>query len=405
MKIKHHKLIFVATDNEFKQALEELRKHTPYISDTLEQATAFILDTEYVVVRTGIGKVAAAVTATRILAQNDAWDEIINVGLAGGKGFKKGTIVQIGEVHNEDYSEAPFSYVKYYLTVDEQWEDNKLYTQDHIETGATSEHIEEGIFDMEGYAIAAAYQDHYFPHMETEAPPLTILKVISDEVNTDTQADDYNAEENDELLQKAFKQIITNGGIRDMRFTPHMFNTERVQEFHINKEDTIQLPIKDGFYLFDSQHFAAQLPELVDLWIKEHGDWARQFVAIFVPEAKGVVLAAYVGARLGIPVYPINKERKSYHTYDTVKFESITGGAKELYIRWDAIYDIPIREKVLVFDDVISTGGTVNAIIAKLAESHIEAEAAAIFREGHEKANGIWAHTLMNIPLIAKGGK
>ncbi len=100
---------------------------------------------------------------------------------------------------------------------------------------------------------------------------------------------------------------------------------------------------------------------------------------ILAPEAMGVPLAAAVTERTGIPYTVIRK--RSYGLPGEIGLDQRTGYSKSpMYIN-----DVSAGEKVAVIDDVISTGGTLRAVIGALSGAGAAVtEATAVFSKNKD---------------------
>lgn len=84
---------------------------------------------------------------------------------------------------------------------------------------------------------------------------------------------------------------------------------------------------------------------------------------ILAPEARGFLFGTCVAYELGIPFVPVRKPGKLPREIISEKYD-LEYGTNEISIHKDAINP---GEKILVVDDLLATGGTVNAV-TKLVE-------------------------------------
>jgi adenine phosphoribosyltransferase len=118
-------------------------------------------------------------------------------------------------------------------------------------------------------------------------------------------------------------------------------------------------PITDGIPQTDPM----VLVEVLDA-LKEVGDFHCDL--IIAPEAMGMTLAVPLSLELGIPYSVVRKRR--YGLPGEVAVSQVTGYSKgEMYIN-----GVRRGERVVVVDDVISTGGTLRAVLGAL--KHIGAD-------------------------------
>lgn len=120
---------------------------------------------------------------------------------------------------------------------------------------------------------------------------------------------------------------------------------------------------------------------------------------ILAPEAMGIPLAVPISLRVGIP-YAVVRKRK-YCLPGEVSVRQVTGySEKEMYIN-----DIQPGDRVVIIDDVISTGGTLRAIVMALRGLGAEVVDVVIVVEkvGHreqlEEELGLTIKTLVKVEV------
>ena len=99
---------------------------------------------------------------------------------------------------------------------------------------------------------------------------------------------------------------------------------------------------------------------------------------IVAPEAMGIHIATALSLRTDIPLVVIRK--RSYGLEDEVALHQETGYAEsEMFIN-----DVDPGDRVLLVDDLLSTGGTLAAITQALAEIGTDiADIVVVFRKGN----------------------
>ena len=115
-------------------------------------------------------------------------------------------------------------------------------------------------------------------------------------------------------------------------------------------------PISDGIPRMEAEVLRATRDLIVDMV-----DWSEVDIVVSV-EAMGLPLLAAVGEATGKPTVVIRK--RSYGMEGEVRVDISTGySSSTAYIN-----DINPGERILVVDDVISTGGTIEPLLEALEE-------------------------------------
>ena len=115
-------------------------------------------------------------------------------------------------------------------------------------------------------------------------------------------------------------------------------------------------PISDGIPRMDADVLRATRDLIIEMV-----DWAKIDLIVSV-EAMGLPLLAAVGEATGKPTVVIRK--REYGMEGEVRVDVSTGYSQSTTF----INDISAGERILIVDDVISTGGTLEPILATLEE-------------------------------------
>ena len=115
-------------------------------------------------------------------------------------------------------------------------------------------------------------------------------------------------------------------------------------------------PISDGIPRMDADVLRATRDLIVEMV-----DWSKVDLVVSV-EAMGLPLLAAVGDATGKPTVVIRK--RQYGMEGEIRVDVATGYSKSATY----INDINPGERILIVDDVISTGGTLEPILATLEE-------------------------------------
>lgn len=81
-------------------------------------------------------------------------------------------------------------------------------------------------------------------------------------------------------------------------------------------------------------------------------------------ESRGFIFGAALAYKLGVGFIPVRKKGKLPHKTKSVTYE-LEYGTDTLEIHED---DVPAKSRVLIVDDLLATGGTVNAVIRLLKD-------------------------------------
>ncbi len=153
-------------------------------------------------------------------------------------------------------------------------------------------------------------------------------------------------------------------------------------------------PLTDGVPAMDPR----VLREIID-WMESVGDFRCDM--ILAPESMGIPLAVPLSLDLGIPYSIVRKKR--YDLPGEVQFRQKTGySGGTMYVN-----GIGKGDKVVIVDDVLSTGGTMTALVRRLRDD-IGAEIIDILvpvnknRGGEvvEEETGIAVKTLVNVAIV-----
>ena len=112
-------------------------------------------------------------------------------------------------------------------------------------------------------------------------------------------------------------------------------------------------PVTDGIPFMECE----VMKEIIDR-MQNMGDFDCDYIV--APEAMGIPLAVPLSLRTGIPYNVVRKRR--YQLPGEVSVHQVTGySEKEMYIN-----GIKSGDRVVIVDDVISTGGTMRALVTGL---------------------------------------
>lgn len=147
-------------------------------------------------------------------------------------------------------------------------------------------------------------------------------------------------------------------------------------------------------------------PALLQAWV----DWAvaqkalwGKATLILAPEAMGLPLAAPLSLAAGIP-YIVVRKRK-YDLPGETRAQGKTGYGESGFF----VNDVRPDDKVLIVDDVLSTGGTLDALLAALTTIGANVVGALVFidkgtaRADLERKHGVPVRAMRTISV--EGGK
>lgn len=127
-------------------------------------------------------------------------------------------------------------------------------------------------------------------------------------------------------------------------------------------------------------------------------DYAKKVGAdvIVGPESRGFIFGCPVAINLGIGFVPVRKPGKLPRETVSYKYD-LEYGSNELHIHKDAIKP---NQKVLIIDDLLATGGTVEATVRLVREMGAEVVGCAFLIElmdlkGRDKLDNIDVYTIL----------
>ena len=114
------------------------------------------------------------------------------------------------------------------------------------------------------------------------------------------------------------------------------------------------------------------------------------------PESRGFIVGCPVATNLEVGFVPVRKPGKLPRETISFKYD-LEYGSNELHIHRDAIKP---GQKVLIIDDLLATGGTIDATVKLVEESGAEVVGCAFLIElmdlkGRDKLNGIDIYTIL----------
>ena len=152
-------------------------------------------------------------------------------------------------------------------------------------------------------------------------------------------------------------------------------------------------PISDGVPTMDPEI----LNELTEVVMKHSDLNVDKIVGV---EAMGIHLATALSLKTNIPFVIIRKRQYNLEGEHEI-FQKTGYGSSNLYIN-----DLKANEKIILIDDVVSTGGTLISTIIALKELNIDIKTviAAIGKDKGkelvEKETGIPIHTIVNLNVV-----
>jgi len=114
------------------------------------------------------------------------------------------------------------------------------------------------------------------------------------------------------------------------------------------------------------------------------------------PESRGFIVGCPVATNLEVGFVPVRKPGKLPRETISFKYD-LEYGSNELHIHRDAIKP---GQKVLIIDDLLATGGTIDATVKLVEESGAEVVGCAFLIElmdlkGRDKLDGIDIYTIL----------
>lgn len=127
--------------------------------------------------------------------------------------------------------------------------------------------------------------------------------------------------------------------------------------------------------LRDAEAFSSMVDLLADTGRNDAGESAVDVVVGI--EARGFILAAPVADRLGAGFVPVRKSGKLPHATESATFE-LEYAEATIEVHKDAFQP---GDRVLVVDDVLATGGTVNATVELIKRAGADVASVSVLME------------------------
>ncbi len=165
------------------------------------------------------------------------------------------------------------------------------------------------------------------------------------------------------------------------------------------EESLKQAPIvKKGDYPYVIHPITDGIPEIKPDLLREITDKMKLILDRYKPfdrivtmEAMGIPLATALSLKMDIPFTIIRK--RSYSLPDEVEVTQVTGYSKsKMYIN-----GLKRGDRIVIVDDVLSTGGTLKAVLKSLEDMKIDVKTVVIALDKGKTAEEISKE--MNIPI------
>jgi adenine phosphoribosyltransferase len=148
-------------------------------------------------------------------------------------------------------------------------------------------------------------------------------------------------------------------------------------------------PVTDGIPFMEP----TVMKEIIDR-MQNVGDFNCDYIV--APEAMGIPLAVPISLRTGIPYNIVRKRR--YNLPGEVSVHQVTGySEKEMYIN-----GLKPGDRIVIVDDVISTGGTMRALIQAFQKMGVRIVDIIVVIEKGEKKQKIESELNVNIKTLVK---
>lgn len=159
--------------------------------------------------------------------------------------------------------------------------------------------------------------------------------------------------------------------------------------------------VKRGDYNYFVNPLTSGVPEVDPLIIREICESIISYVEIknidiiLTIESMGIHITSVLSQMTGIPFNIVRK--KSQHTPDEIILKQVTGyGTSNLYM------SLPKNKKVLIVDSVISTGGTLIAVIMGLNKLNTDIRDIVCVIERGEGVKKVKKETGYNVKTLQK---
>lgn len=165
--------------------------------------------------------------------------------------------------------------------------------------------------------------------------------------------------------------------------------------------------IKKGNYSYVIHPLTDGIPEISPNLLKEVIQQMKERIQPFLPldkivtiEAMGIPFATALSLELGIPFTILRK--RSYGLPDEISIKQITGYSKAALF----MNGVHPKDKIIVVDDVLSTGGTLRAVLQAMQSLDVEVKSVitvvnkGVVAEDITKDTGVPINSLLQVEII-----
>ena len=140
-----------------------------------------------------------------------------------------------------------------------------------------------------------------------------------------------------------------------------IFDKETIKQLQLQIRTIPDFPI-EGIMFRDITPLLSSgeyLNKLTDMFVQicNHNKWAPDYIV--GPEARGFIFGPLLAAELGVGFIPVRKPGKLPSSTIQIEY-SLEYGSNILEMHDDAI---PTASKIIIIDDLLATGGTVDACV------------------------------------------
>jgi purine operon repressor len=171
------------------------------------------------------------------------------------------------------------------------------------------------------------------------------------------------------------------GGVKYIPYTPRVKLLEEMRDICRQLQEPERILPGGYLYMSDLLGRPAVLGIIGKMFASAFAD--REFDVIMTVETKGIPIAHAAAAYLNVPVVIVRRDNKVTEG-SAVSINYVSGSTKRIQTMWLARRALPEESRVLIIDDFMKAGGTVQGMIDLLKEFRATVAGVGVFVESRD---------------------